>query len=98
MFFSALTIGVGLIILFISNFIIAILSLILIGFGMAGPLIFTNVMIAECTDWDELRTNQRREAMYFGTNALFTKPAIGVAQAVLAMTLVLTGFIPNFRD
>jgi Na+/melibiose symporter-like transporter len=36
--------------------------------------------------------------MYFGTNALFTKPAIGVAQAVIAITLAMTGFIPDLID
>ncbi len=97
-FFSALTIGIGLVMLFISNFVFAFVALAIIGFGLAGPLIFTNVMIAECTDWDELRTKQRREAMYFGTNALFTKPAIGVAQAILAFTLATSGFIPDFID
>jgi len=97
-FFSVLIIGIGLTFLFVADFLFAFISLAIIGFGLAGPLVFTNVMIAECTDWDELRTHRRREAMYFGTNALFTKPAIGVAQAVLAMTLAITGFIPDLID
>ncbi len=98
--YSALFIIVGLFLLFIlgSDYIFSFIILAICGFGLAGPLIFSNVMIAECTDWDELRTNQRREAMYFGTNALFTKPAIGVAQAVIAITLATTGFIPDLID
>ncbi|MFX0132501.1 MAG: MFS transporter [Candidatus Hodarchaeota archaeon] len=99
-FYSALFIVIGLIILFLtgSDYIFSLITLGIIGIGLAGPLIFTNVMIAECTDWDELRTHQRREAMYFGTNALFTKPAIGVAQAVIAITLATSGFIPDLID
>ncbi|MHA1378393.1 MAG: MFS transporter [Candidatus Helarchaeota archaeon] len=97
-FFSNLIIGIGLVVLFFADFVLAFIALAIVGFGLAGPLVFTNVMIAECTDWDELRTNRRREAMYFGTNALFTKPAIGLAQAVLAITLVSTGFIPDLIE
>jgi len=65
------------------------------GFGTAATMIFPNVMIVEGSDFDELKTNRRREAMFFGTNALLTKPAIGVAQAVLSMTLLITAFVPD---
>jgi GPH family glycoside/pentoside/hexuronide:cation symporter len=85
-------IACGLTVLFFSDFILSLISLAFSGFGLAGLLIFANVMIAEASDWDELRTKQRREAMFFGTNALFTKPAIGIASAVIAIILYLTGF------
>lgn len=66
--------------------------LALAGFGLAGPLIVNNVMTVEACDYDEIRTNRRREAMFFGTHALLTKPAIGLAQALLATILLITGF------
>jgi GPH family glycoside/pentoside/hexuronide:cation symporter len=68
------------------------LALGLAGFGLAGPLIVNNVMTVEACDFDEIRTNRRREAMFFGTHALLTKPAIGLAQALLATVLLVTGF------
>ncbi|MHA1230224.1 MAG: MFS transporter [Candidatus Helarchaeota archaeon] len=83
----------GLLLLFLSpDYYFSLLSLMVVGFGLAGALVFGNVMIGESADFDELRTHQRREAMFFGTNALFTKPAIGLAHAVLATTLNVMGY------
>lgn len=65
------------------------------GIGTAATMIFPNVMIVEGSDYDELKTNRRREAMFFGTNALLTKPAIGLAQAVLSMMFLITAFVPD---
>ncbi len=90
-FLSTLTIASGLLLLFLAGQIawLAIISLVIAGFGLSGGLMFANVMIGESSDFDELKTNQRREAMFFGTNALFTKPAIGVANTVAAWTVTL---------
>ncbi|MHA1278089.1 MAG: MFS transporter [Candidatus Helarchaeota archaeon] len=86
----------GLFLLFLSTqYWMSTFSLAICGFGLAGPQIFAYVMIGEATDYDELKTKQRREAMFFGTNALLTKPAIGLAQGVLALTFMLTGFIQD---
>ncbi len=90
---STFIIATALLLLFLSeSYWMAIASLALAGLGLAGAMVFTNVMIAESIDFDELKTNQRREAMFFGTNALFTKPAIGIAQGVLTLTLAFTGY------
>ncbi|MBD3253515.1 MAG: MFS transporter [Candidatus Lokiarchaeota archaeon] len=70
-------------------------TLALAGFGIAGPFIVNNVMTVEAADYDEIRTNRRREAMFFGTHSLLTKPAIGLAQAILATTLLVTGFVKD---
>lgn len=89
-------IALGLFLLFLSTtFWMSAISLGICGVSLAGPLVFANVMVAEATDYDELKTNQRREAMFFGTNALLTKPAIGFAQGILALTFMLTGFIQD---
>ncbi|MHA1267632.1 MAG: MFS transporter [Candidatus Helarchaeota archaeon] len=99
---STFCMAIGLLLLFLSEtFLFATASLTIAGFGLSGALMFANVMIAESTDYDELRTNQRREAMFFGTNALFTKPAIGLAHGILAWTLAVTGYLqgqgPEFQ-
>lgn len=95
---SSFIIATALLLLFLSeSYWMAIASLALAGFGLAGAMVFTNVMIAESIDFDEIKTNQRREAMFFGTNALLTKPAIGIAQGVLALTFVLTGYVADIN-
>lgn len=90
---ATLILAIGfLLLIFVENFFLVLLVLGIAGFGAAAPLMLRNVMIVEAADWDELETNRRREAMFFGANALMTKPAIGLVQAVLAMTLAITGF------
>lgn len=89
----------GLLLLFLApDLTFSMISLAVVGAGLSGLMMFGNVMIAESTDFDELRTKQRREAMFFATNALFTKPAIGLAEGALAITLTLTGFIKEEID
>jgi glycoside/pentoside/hexuronide:cation symporter, GPH family len=69
------------------------LSLILAGFGMGGPEALTYVLLSQTIDEDELRTGQRREGAFFGTNALLTKPAQSLALAIPPFILESTGFI-----
>ena len=70
-----------------------LLCLALAGFGLAGPLALTNVLFAQVSDEDELRTGVRREGAFFGVNALLTKPAQSVALALVPYILKATGFI-----
>lgn len=81
--------------IFIQEYWQIIIALGLAGFGASVTMIYPNVMMTESADYDELTTNRRREAIFFGTNALFTKPAIGLAQAILALTLLFTGFVSD---
>ena len=69
------------------------LSLAIAGFGLAGPEALTYVLFAQVIDEDELRTGQRREGAFFGTNALLTKPAQSLALAVPPFILEATFFI-----
>ena len=66
--------------------------LIFAGFGLSGPLVLTNVLFAQVADEDETVSGVRREAMFFGTNALITKPAQSLALALAAILLQLSGF------
>ncbi|NVM18300.1 MAG: MFS transporter [Candidatus Lokiarchaeota archaeon] len=69
--------------------------LFIAGIGLAGPLVLTNVLYAQVADEDETKTGVRREAAFFGTNAMLTKPAqsiaIGTGPALLAMAGFVTG-------
>ncbi|MBD3254361.1 MAG: hypothetical protein GF383_04670 [Candidatus Lokiarchaeota archaeon] len=85
--------GVSLVLLpFIPEFLIY-LSLFFAGFGIAGPLVLTNVLFAQVADEDETVSGVRREASFFGINALITKPAQSIALALGAVLLQLSGFL-----
>ncbi len=91
-----LTIGAtGLLLLTFVPVTIIYLSLALVGIGLVGPLVLTNVMYAQVIDEDELKTGVRREAVYFGMNAFITKPAQSVALALPAVLLTLANFVPR---
>ncbi len=68
-------------------------SLSIAGFGLSGPLVLTNILFAQVADEDEVRSGVRREAMFFGTNALITKPAQSIAIAIVPWILSLTSFV-----
>ena len=91
--------GSGLILLFIVTAwninVLIYLTLAIASLGFVGPLIFTNVLFAQVTDEDELKTGVRREAAFFGMNAMITKPAQSLAIVIPTFLLSLTGFIPH---
>jgi GPH family glycoside/pentoside/hexuronide:cation symporter len=85
--------GIGLCSLtFVPNSLIPV-SLVLAGFGLAGPQTLTNIFFAQVADEDEVRTGVRREGAFFGINALITKPAQSVALALTPWILELTHFV-----
>jgi len=68
------------------------LCLFFAGFGLAGPLVLTNVLFAQVTDEDETKSGVRREASFFGVNAMLTKPAQSLAIALGPWLIELAGF------
>ena len=53
----------------------------------------TNVLFAQVSDEDELRSGVRREGSFFGVNALLTKPAQSVALWIVPVILEATNFV-----
>jgi GPH family glycoside/pentoside/hexuronide:cation symporter len=93
--------GIGLILLFIftdqnvfPSFLIYI-SLVIAGFGFVGPLVLNDIMFFQITDEDELKSGVRREAAFFGINALITKPAQSLAIVIPTVLLAISGFVPR---
>ncbi|QEE15890.1 MFS transporter [Promethearchaeum syntrophicum] len=84
-------------IFFIPNQMIYV-AMFIAGFGLSGPLVLTNIMFAQVADEDEIRSGVRREAMFFGTNALITKPAQSIAIAIVPWILGLTSFISRAEN
>jgi len=85
--------GIGLIALYFVSYEVIYLCLFIAGFGLSGPQVLTNVLFAEVADEDELKSGVRREASFFGVNALITKPAQSVALALVPWILELTHFV-----
>ena len=67
--------------------------LFIAGFGLSGPQVLTNVLFAQVADEDEIKSGVRREAMFFGVNALITKPAQSLATGIVAWTLLWANFV-----
>jgi len=82
----------GLTFLFFSGnvFIAAMSSLIVVGIGLAPVLMIWSPLLADVMDYDEILTGKRRETTYAGMNALITKPAISIANALFL--IVISGF------
>ena len=88
--------GIGLVLLtFMPTNELIYLCLVIASFGFIGPLIYTNILFAQVIDEDETKTGVRREAAFFGVNALLTKPAQSLAIVIPAALLNATNFIPH---
>ncbi|MFW9964944.1 MAG: MFS transporter [Candidatus Sifarchaeia archaeon] len=84
----------GLAFLFFSgNLLIAVmLSLVVVGVGFAPVNLIWSPLLADVIDNDEMLTGKRRETTYAGMNALITKPAISIANALFLLVISAFGF------
>ncbi|MHA2305624.1 MAG: MFS transporter [Candidatus Hodarchaeales archaeon] len=84
--------SIGLVLLFLSgNWLIPVmLSFAVIGIGFGSVNLTWNPLMADVMDYDEILTGKRRETTYAGMNALITKPAISIANALFL--LIISGF------
>jgi GPH family glycoside/pentoside/hexuronide:cation symporter len=67
----------------------ALLFVAAMGVPMAAVFTFPNAITADIIDYDELRTGQRREAIYYGTQATLEKIASALFPLILALLLML---------
>ena len=71
-------------------------SLAAAGGLLAGGLdVIMPSLQADVIDWDELRTGERKEGVYFAAWHLAEKLAMGIAAAVTGLALAASGFVPN---
>ena len=68
------------------------ISLFIMGLGYSALTLIIPTLICDIVDKDELETKRRREGAYFGSAALFTKPAQSVAAALTGFVLLLTNY------
>lgn len=65
------------------------------GVAAGGLDVIMPSLQADVIDWDELRTGQRKEGVYFAAWHLAEKLALGVAAAATGIALAASGFVPN---
>ena len=83
------------IVTFTESIIMVNISFIILGLGFSGISLLVFTLLADIVDEDELNTGVRREGMYFGTNALVTKPAQSVSAAISGLVFYLTAYNQN---
>ena len=54
----------------------ALILFFIMGIGLAGSLLFRDLIMADIIDEDEVKTGVRREGAYFGSNALIMRLAV----------------------
>jgi len=79
---------------FAKSFGAVLLTSVLIGSSLAGFILVSDVIISDIIDEDELNTGTRREGIFFGTNALITRFAIGLQAASMSTIFILSGYSP----
>lgn len=78
-----------------TNLWIVSVGMSIIFLGFSGDFIFHQVMRADTIDFDELRTGERREAVYAGVACLFGKVMESVVMALIPLFLTLYGLVPS---
>ncbi|MHA1520422.1 MAG: MFS transporter [Promethearchaeota archaeon] len=71
-----------------SNYNLALVVMVFVGFGLGGAPYFIDRNISNVADADELITDQRREASFYGVHALFIRLA-GILQ-ILSINVVFS--------
>jgi len=64
---------------------------ILIGLALSGQFIFPNAILADVIDYDATKTNQRREAIYYGMQNTLQKFSFALASIIFGTTLSIFG-------
>lgn len=62
-----------------------------LGIPLAGLFVFPHALLADIIDFDEQRTGERREAVYYGIQATLQKVGLGLAAAIFALVLAIFG-------
>jgi len=63
----------------------------IVGIPVSGFLMLPTAILADSGDWDERRTGQRKEAVYYGMQSVFQKVSIGFSVVAAAWLMYLGG-------
>ncbi len=75
--------------IFVSNFLSGLITVIFMGFGFGGMLYFVYLIIADIIDEDEIKTGVRREGTFFGITNFFMR--LSMILSIITVGLVFTG-------
>lgn len=65
------------------------------GLGFGAGLVLPNALVADVVDYDELRSTQRREGLYFGLWSIVTKMSAALGAAAALPALAWAGYVPQ---
>ncbi|MCC7363498.1 MAG: MFS transporter [Dehalococcoidia bacterium] len=66
----------------------AVIGVFIAGMATAGVFLFPGILTADIVDYDQTRTDTRREAMFYGTQNLFEKLAGSLSPLLFALVLL----------
>jgi GPH family glycoside/pentoside/hexuronide:cation symporter len=92
--FGQITLGIGFVLTFFIGWSLntVIISMVLIGIGLSILFMESPIILADTIDFDELKTDKRRETTYTGIEALITKPAISLGNWLFLVIISGYGF------
>lgn len=92
--FGQIILGIGFVLTFFIGWSLntVIISMVLIGIGLSILFIESPLILADTIDFDETKTNKRRETTYTGIEALITKPAISLGNWLFLIIISGYGF------
>lgn len=67
----------------------------LAGIGVSAAHVLPWAMIPDTVEWDELRTGERHEGMFYSLIMLMQKAATGLALFLVGLALDWAGYLPN---
>ncbi|MBI5399604.1 MFS transporter [Candidatus Saganbacteria bacterium] len=76
------------------SFNLTLILAFIIGFGLSGLILISDLLLADVIDEDELKTGTRREGMYLGANAFITRFAIGLEALSIGIIFSVCGYNP----
>lgn len=79
-------------------FIVLFFPLLAILGGLLCYIIFNAPLMADVIDYDETLTGKRRETTYSGINALITKPAVSIGNALFLWIIALFQYDSEIAD
>jgi GPH family glycoside/pentoside/hexuronide:cation symporter len=68
---------------------------VLAGIGVSAVHVLPWAIIPDAVEWDELRTGERHEGMFYSLTTLAHKVAASVAIPLALLVLEVTGYVPN---
>lgn len=94
--FTSIFAGTIILTFFAQTFLQTLTIVVVLGLCYSAPTLLNPLLMADIIDEDETKTGRRREGMYFGANALITKPAISVAAFIIGLFNTYMFFNPGF--